>query len=136
MHAPAPPPPRVRPILAFAMAVLAVPILILFGLGLMNDEAVRWRPIIFPTYVLGAWVTPILLWQRLVRRGVPRSDALAAAIGGAVAVLAVDLSIIAGGVTGIGDVLFMLAGAGAATTIAIWYRPRRAQVPPRPDLTS
>jgi hypothetical protein len=74
--------------------VVAFPILVLFSVGMVIDDEIEAskRLVMAPIYLLGAWVAPVVLWRRLVRRGTPPSDAVAAALGLAVVFLALDLT--------------------------------------------
>ena len=128
--------PRVRPAFAWALALVAVPILVVFGFGFMNDEGVRWRIVIVLTYVAGAWLAPIVLARQLVGQGVHVSDADAAAIAAGVAVLAVDLSLLASGLTDAQQLLLLLMRAAVALTLSVWVGARRTRVSPRPDVPS
>jgi hypothetical protein len=47
-------PRRVHPAFTLALALVALPILVLFGLGFMNDEGVPWRIVIVLAYVASA----------------------------------------------------------------------------------
>jgi len=129
-------PPRVRPAFAAALTILAVPILVVFGFGFMNDEGVRWRAAIVLTYVVGAWLAPIVLAWRLIRQGVRVSDAVAAAIAVGVAVLAVDLSLQVSIHNGVQQLLLLAIGTAVALAASVWVRAGQTRVPPRPDLPS
>jgi hypothetical protein len=73
----------VRPAFVWALVVVAFPILVLFSVGMVIDDEIETskRLVMAPLYLLGAWVAPVVLWRRLVRRGTPPSDAVAAALG-------------------------------------------------------
>lgn len=129
-------PQRVHPAFTLALTLVAVPILVLFGLGFMNEEGVAWRIVIVPTYLAGAWLAPIVLAWRLVRQGVHLSDAVAAAIGASVAVLAVDLSLLTIGLPAAQLLMLLLIGAAVPLTVSVWVHARRTRVPPRPDIPS
>ena len=129
-------PPRVHSAFTLALALVAVPILVLFGLGFMNDEGVPWRIVIVLTYVGGAWLAPIVLAWRLVQQGVHLSDAVAAAIGASVAVLAVDLGLLTIGLPAAQQLMLLLLGAAVSLTVSVWVHARRTRVPPRPDVPS
>jgi hypothetical protein len=129
-------PPRVHPAFTLALALVAVPILVLFGFGFMNDEGVPWRVVIVLTYLSGAWLAPIVLAWRLVRQGVHLSDAVAAAIGASVAVLAVDLGLLTIELPAAQLLMLLLLGAAIPLTISVWVGARRMRVPPRPDIPS
>jgi hypothetical protein len=73
-------------------------------------------------YLLGAWVAPVVLWRRLVRRGTPPSDAVAAALGLAVVFLALDLTLLVGADSG---GIFWLAQIALVVTILVWDRTKR-----------
>lgn len=75
------------------------------------------RLVMAPIYLLGAWVAPVVLWRRLVRRGTPPSDAVVAALALAVVVLALELTLFGGADSG---GIFWLAQIGLVVTILVW----------------
>jgi len=83
---PAPRIPAVRPAFVLVLALVALPILVLFGAGMVTEDEIEGSKslIMAAIYVLGAMVAPVVLWRRLRRRGAAASDALAAALGLAV----------------------------------------------------
>lgn len=102
MKLPLPPPPqprtsKVRPAFVLVLALIALPILVLFGADMVTDNEIdaSTRLITALTYAIAVCVAPVLLWRRVRRRGVPTSDAMAAAIGFAVLgfVLTLTLSV-------------------------------------------
>jgi uncharacterized membrane protein len=78
--------------------------------------------LIAPVYLLGAWVAPVVLWRRLVKRGTPPSDAAAVALALAVVFLALDLTLLVGADSG---GIFWLAQIGLVVTILVWDRSKR-----------
>jgi hypothetical protein len=64
----------------------------------------------------------VVLWRRLVRRGIPPSDAVAAALALAVVFLALDLTLLVGADSG---GIFWLAQVGLVVTILVWNRSKR-----------
>ena len=103
---PPPPPskstPAVRPAFVWALVLVAFPILVLFSVGMVTDDEIEAskRLVMAPFYLLGAWVAPVVLWRRLVRRGTPPSDAVAATLALAMVFLALDLTPLAGADSG------------------------------------
>src|SRR6185436_1998518 len=77
---PAPRIPAVRPAFVLVLALVALPILVLFGAGMVTEDEIEGSKslIMAAIYVLGAMVAPVVLWRRLRRRGAAASDALAA----------------------------------------------------------
>jgi len=125
---PPPPPskpiPAVRPAFVWALVVVAFPILVLFSVGMVIDDEIEAskRLVIAPIYLLCAWVAPVVLWRRLVRRGTPPSDAVAAALALAVVFLALDLTLLVGADSG---GIFWLAQIALIVTILVWDRTKR-----------
>ncbi len=125
---PSPPPskptPAVRPAFVWALVVVAFPILVLFSVGMVIDDEIEAskRLVMAPIYLLGAWVAPVVLWRRLVRRGTPPSDAVAAALALAVVFLAFDLTLLVGVDSG---GIFWLAQIALVVTILVWDRTKR-----------
>jgi uncharacterized membrane protein YcaP (DUF421 family) len=64
--------------------------------------------------MIGVGVAPVLLWRSLVRRGIARSDAFAAAIALALAGLALELALLSN--------VMLLAQIALAVVILVWYR--------------
>jgi hypothetical protein len=124
----------VRPVFVWALVVVAVPILALFGSGLLTDTDIDGsiRLAIAPFYVLGAWVAPIVLARQLIRRRVPPGDAIVAALRLAVAVLAVDLTVLLVVDGGPPLVLFPVLQVALLLVILVWDRARSNKPPPRP----
>jgi hypothetical protein len=121
---PSKPTPAVRPAFVWALVVVAFPILVLFSVGMVIDDEIEAskRLVIAPIYLLGAWVAPVVLWRRLVRRGTPPSDAVAAALALAVVFLALDLTLLVGADSG---GIFWLAQIALVVTILVWDRTKR-----------
>ena len=107
-----------------ALVVVAFPILVLFSVGMVIDDEIEAskRLVMAPIYLLGAWVAPVVLWRRLVRRGTPPSDAVAAALALAVVFLAPDLTLLVGADSG---GIFWLAQIALIVTILVWDRTKR-----------
>jgi hypothetical protein len=114
----------VRPAFVWALVLVAFPILVLFSVGMVADDEIEApkRLVMAPIYLLGAWVAPVVLWRRLVRRGTPPSDAVAAALGLAVVFLALDLTLLVGAGSG---GIFWLAQIALVVTILFWDRTKR-----------
>jgi hypothetical protein len=125
---PPPPPskpnPAVRRAFVWALVLVAFPILVLFSVGMVIDDEIEAskRLVMAPIYLLGAWVAPFVLWRRLVRRGTPPSDAVAAALALAVVFLALDLTLLVGADSG---GIFWLAQIALVVTILVWDRTKR-----------
>jgi hypothetical protein len=113
----------VRPALVWVLALVAFPILVLFSVGMVTDDEIEAskRLVMAPLYLLGAWVAPVVLWRCLVRRGIPPSDAMAAALGLAVGFLALDLTLMVGAVDGI----FWLTQIALLVVILVWDRTKK-----------
>lgn len=121
---PSKPTPAVRPAFVWALVLVAFPILVLFSVGMVADDEIEAskRLVMAPIYLLGAWVAPVVLWRRLVRRGTPASDAVAAALALAVVFLALDLTLLVGADSG---GIFWLAQIALVVTILVWDRTKR-----------
>lgn len=133
---PPPPPaaPALRPVFVVVLAIVALPILALFGADLLTDSEIESSQRIFlaPIFVLGCVVAPAVLWRRLIKRGAPPSNALAAALGLAIGVLALDLALFAG--ASMDAFLLVLIQLGLVVGILVWDRTRTdATPPPRSD---
>jgi hypothetical protein len=124
---PSKPTPAVRPAFVWALVLVAFPILVLFSVGMVIDDEIEAsnRLVMAPIYLLCAWVAPVVLWRRLVRRGTPPSDAVAAALALAVVALALDLTLLAGAGSG---GIFWLAQIGRVVTILVLDRSKRRPV--------
>jgi hypothetical protein len=124
---PAPRTPAVRPAFVLVLALVALPILVVFGVGMVTEDEIEGSKslIMAAIYVLGAMVAPVVLWRRLRRRGAAASDALAAALGLAVGGLALSLSVLSN--------ILLLAQMGLVLAILLWDRSSRKGTPPRPD---
>lgn len=139
MKLPLPPPPqprtsKVRPAFVLVLALIALPILVLFGADMVTDNEIdaSTRLITALTYAIAVCVAPVLLWRRVRRRGVPTSDAMAAAIGFAVLgfVLTLTLSVS----TAWGN-LPLVAMAAVVLVVLASRRPMQEKgTPPRPDI--
>jgi hypothetical protein len=114
----------VRPAFVWALVVVAFPILVLFSVGLVTDDEIdaSERLVMAPIYLLGAWIAPVLLWRRLVSRGTPPTDAVAAALALAMVFLALDLTLLVGADSGW---TFWLAQIALVVTILVWDRTKR-----------
>ncbi|HET7928005.1 MAG TPA: hypothetical protein VFM40_00465, partial [Actinomycetota bacterium] len=77
-----------------------------------------------PLTLLGAWVAPVVLWRRLIGRGIPPSDAMAAALGLAVGFLALDLTLLVGATDGI----FWLTQVALIVVILVWDRTKKRPI--------
>jgi hypothetical protein len=114
----------VRLAFVWALVLVAFPILALVSVGMVTDDEIEEskRLVMTPIDLLGAWVAPVVLWPRLVRRGTPPSDAVAAALALAVVFLALDQTLLVGADSG---GIFWLAQIGLVVTILVWDRTRR-----------
>jgi hypothetical protein len=129
---PPPPPPKssaLRPGFVVALMLVALPILLLFGLGLVTDNEIEasTRLIMAPIYVLGVLVAPPVLWRLLVRRGARPSSALAAAVGFAMGSLALDLTVLTRSA-----LLFLLIAPALALGTLAWSGTSRKNTPANP----
>ena len=123
-----------RPAFVVALALIAVPLLLLFGAGFLNDIEGPWRLAMAPAYAIGAYVAPVVLARTAVRRGVPGGKATVAALGLGSLVLFMDLVVsVAAGAGSLGFAL-MGAVAGGALALAMTAFAPRVAIPPRPDL--
>jgi len=120
-----------RPVFVWALALIALPILLLFGVGFVTDIEGPWRIAMAPAYVVGAYVAPAIFVRRAVRQGVSGTKAVAAALGIGSLVLLLDLVVSAG--DGALGSLLMTAVAGGALVWALKWHPPRLAIPPRPD---
>jgi hypothetical protein len=111
------------------LILVALPILILFGLGLVTDNEIEasTRLVMAPIYLLGVLVAPPVLWRLLVRRGARPSSALAAAVGLAMGSLALDLTVLARS-----PLLFLLIAPALALGMLAWSGTSRKDAPPNP----
>src|SRR6266542_2647943 len=120
-----------RPVFVWALALIALPILLLFGVGFVTDIEGPWRIAMAPAYVAGAYVAPAIFVRRAVRQGVSGAKAVAAALGIGSLVLLLDVVVSAG--DGALGSLLMTAVAGGALVWALKWHPPRLAIPPRPD---
>jgi hypothetical protein len=130
---PPPPPPKVRPVFVLALALIALPILVVFGAGMVTDDEIdaSRRLIMAPIYVITVCVVPVLFWRRLRSESVPPSDALAAAFGLAVLGFALTLTVLVGWA---GGSLGLVGTVALSLVIVVWRRDRQKKnFPPRPD---
>jgi hypothetical protein len=122
-----------RPVFVWALALIALPMLLLFGVGFVTDIEGPWRIVIAPAYAVGAYVAPAIFVRRAVRQGVSGAKAVAAALGIGSLVLLLDLVMYSGaGDAALGSLL-MAAVAGSALIWALKWHPRSPAIPPRPD---
>jgi hypothetical protein len=123
-----------RPVFVWALALIALPMLLLFGVGFVTDIEGPWRIAMAAAYAVGAFVAPAIFARRAGRQGVSGAKAVAAALGIGSLVLLLDLVVY----TGAGDAalgsLLMTAVAGGALVWALKWHPRRLAIPPRPDI--
>lgn len=122
-----------RPVFVWALALIALPMLLLFGIGFVTDIEGPWRIAMAPAYVVGAYVAPAIFARRAVRQGVSGAKAVAAALGIGSLVLLLDLVVSTGAGDGALGSLLMTAVAGGAVAWALKWHPRRLAIPPRPD---
>jgi peptidoglycan/LPS O-acetylase OafA/YrhL len=130
---PPPPPPKVRPVFVLAVALIALPILVVFGGGMIADAEIdaSTRLIMAPIYAITVFVAPVLLWRRLRSEGVPPSDAMAAALGLAVLGFALTLTMLVGWAEGS---LGLVGTVALVLVIVVWRRDRQKKnFPRRPD---
>src|SRR6266508_4228209 len=122
-----------RPVFVWALALIAVPMLLLFGIGFVTDVEGPWRIAMAPAYVVGAYVAPAIFVRRGVRQGVSGAKAVAAALGIGSLVLLLDLIVYAGAGDGALGSLLMTAVAGGALAWALKWHPHRLAIPPRAE---
>jgi hypothetical protein len=122
-----------RPIFVWALALIALPMLLLFGVGFVTDIEGPWRIAMAPAYVVGAYVAPAIFVRSAVRQSVSGPKAVAAGLGIGSLVLLLDLVLYAGAGDGALGALLMTAVAGGALVWALKWHPRRLAIPPRPD---
>jgi hypothetical protein len=103
-----------RPVFVWALALIALPMLLLFGVGFVTDIEGPWRIATAPAYVVGAYVAPAIFVRRAVRQGVSGAKAVAAALGIGSLVLLLDLVVYTGAGDGALGSLLMTAVAGGA----------------------
>ncbi len=108
-----------RPVFVWALALIALPILLLFGVGFVTDIEGPWRIAMAPAYVAGAYVAPAIFVRRAVRQGVSGAKAVAAALGIGSLVLLLDLVVYTGAGDGALGSLLMTAVAGGALVWAL-----------------
>lgn len=129
-------PERIRPAFVWALAVVAVPILALFGTGFVTDTDLdgSLRIPVGVGYVVGAWIAPIAGALGSIKRGAPPAKAVATAIAFGMMVLVADLQImVAVGFGGAGLVGACLVTAGSICLHLVVMR-SRPRIPARPDL--
>lgn len=123
-----------RPSFVWALALIALPLLLLFGVGFVNDIRGPWRLAMAPAYAVGAYVAPVVLARKALRRGVLGGKAMVAALGLGSLVLFLDLVVSASAGAGLVGFLLMGAVAGGALGLAMTAYSPRVAIPPRPDL--
>ena len=134
---PPPPPPHtsnVRPVFVLVVALIALPILVLFGADMVTEKEIdaSTRLITALTFAIAVCVAPVLLWRRVRGRGVPPSDAMAAAIGLAVLGFVLTLAL---SVTTAGGNLPLVAMAAVVLVVLASRSPMQDKgTPPRPDI--
>jgi hypothetical protein len=123
---PAPGAPALRPGFVWALALVAVPMLLLFGLGFLTEIEGPWRGVMAPAYLIGAVVAPAILGLRTVRAGGSRARGAAGGLALGSSVLLVDLLVLADGGGGARGSALMAATAGGAVAVALLWGTRDA----------
>jgi hypothetical protein len=115
------------------LALIALPILFLFGADMVTEKEIdaSTRLITALTFAIAVCVAPILLWRRVRGRGVPPSDAMAAAIG--LAVLGFVLTLALSVTTAWGNLPLVAMAAVVLVVLARGPMHERG-TPPRPDI--
>lgn len=131
-------PGSLRPAFVLALAIILVPMLILFGFGFLNDISSPWRFVAAPTYAVGAFVAPVVFVKRGFRFGVPQTNAIAGGLAMAAIVLLADLVFFSANGGPYGAALVVAVTGGAMAFAATWKPglPPPAVpglTPPRPD---
>jgi len=123
-----------RPGFVWALALIALPLLILFGVGFVTDLEGPWRFGMAPAYFIGACVSPAVLARSAVRHGVPGGKAIVAAFGLGSLVLFLDLVIFSSAAASVRGFVDMAAVACGALALAMRVFGPPVAIPPRPDL--
>lgn len=131
-----------RPAFVWALAIIVVPMLILFGFGFYNDDIDSpWPLVVIPGYTAGALVAPLIFVRNTLRIGLPRTNAIAGGLAIASITLFADLMLFFIAGEGVYGTALVVAVAGVAIGFAVRWRPsvpppplRPDLVPPRPDL--
>lgn len=124
-----------RPVFVWALAILVLPMVILFGFGFYNDIDSPLTPVVVPAYAVGALLAPVVFVRRTLRIGLPRNNAIAGGLAIASIVLIADLTLFFAAGEGVYGAALLVAVAGGAMTFAVTWRPSVPPPPIRPDLT-
>jgi hypothetical protein len=123
----------VRPVFIWALALVVVPLVLIFGIGTVAETSGAWRVAVVPAVVFGLLIAPTVLgvqgWRHRWRLG----KAITAGLALASAVLIVDLFGVAGSESDASTVAWVWVVAVAAGVLVradVMYRPL---APPRPD---
>lgn len=122
-----------RPVFVWVLAILVVPMVILFGFGFLNDIRSPWRFVAAPAYAVGAFVAPVIFIRRRVLDGVPRRNAIAGGLAIAANVLIADLFLFLGAGEGAYGAAQVVIVAGAAIAVALRWKSSVPPPPLRPD---
>lgn len=123
-----------RPVFVLVLALIALPILALFGVDMVTESEIdaSTRLITALTYAIAVCVAPVLLWRRVRGRGLPTTDAIAAAIGFAVLGFGLTLTL---SVSMAWVHLPLVAIAAVVLVVLASRRPMQERgTPPRPDI--
>jgi hypothetical protein len=124
---------NVRPVFVWALAVIVVPLVLIFGIAMVVETSGPWRVAAVPAVAFGLVVAPAVLGVRGWRHRWRLGTAITAGLALASAVLIVDLFGVAaseGDAFAVAWVCLVAVAAGVLVRADAMYRPL---APPRPD---